>query len=162
MPGEVKIDDRVKENITALSDEGLLAMFDRPGEYTPFALQTAQDELSRRGGRDGVIERMADAATAEKDLRRLAPEFANLESDKLAECRRAVLQARVQTLRAIEGLVFLEVILSIALGVFVVPGVVVIIGIPWLIWRKPRRMIKELGLSRKSVKVLMKDRPAGS
>src|SRR5215467_14603974 len=61
---EDRLNGEVRERISGLSDERLLAMIDSgSGDYTPFALSVAQQELSSRGGREVVEDRIAQLDT---------------------------------------------------------------------------------------------------
>lgn len=68
-----KINNQLAERIRNLSDEKLIDMVQgRSGQYTPFALKTAQSELSRRGGKSNVAKRIEEKRRAEKYSAELA------------------------------------------------------------------------------------------
>lgn len=54
---------RVRHTVSNLSDEDLIRMLEGPpNEYTAFAMDVAQAELSRRGGKEVIEERIAEEA----------------------------------------------------------------------------------------------------
>ena len=67
--GEFKatnLDQRVQETISNLSDAELLKMLEAsPRDYTPYALEVALDELSRRGGKEAAIRRTGPSTHSE-------------------------------------------------------------------------------------------------
>jgi len=61
MPRDDELKNQVVERITSLSDEDLIKMLEeKRHEYTPFALEVAQQELSKRGGKDKLQERIGE------------------------------------------------------------------------------------------------------
>jgi uncharacterized RDD family membrane protein YckC len=56
-PAEDRLNSQIREKISGLSDEELLALLGAP-DYTPFALSVARQELSKRGGRTVVEQRI--------------------------------------------------------------------------------------------------------
>lgn len=60
---------RFREAIEAMADEDLLRMVTAtPGEYTPLALELAQQEASRRGGIDVLRQRVSAEASRDQAL----------------------------------------------------------------------------------------------
>jgi hypothetical protein len=58
-PADDRLNSQVRERISGLSDEELLTLLDGAGDYTPFALSVARQELSERGGRKATEDRIA-------------------------------------------------------------------------------------------------------
>jgi hypothetical protein len=58
-PADDRLNSQVRERISGLPDEELLTLLNGAGEYTPFALSAARQELSKRGGRKATEDRIA-------------------------------------------------------------------------------------------------------
>jgi uncharacterized RDD family membrane protein YckC len=71
-PADDRRDSEVRERISGLSDDELVALLDGAGEHTPFALSVARQELSKRGGRRAARRRIALRAHASGDPPRSA------------------------------------------------------------------------------------------
>jgi hypothetical protein len=61
MSRDDELKNQIVERIKSLSDEDLIKILrEKRNEYTPFALEVAQQELSKRGGKDKLQERMGE------------------------------------------------------------------------------------------------------
>lgn len=70
-----KLSNQVRENTSRISDEDLLGMLNgKRSDYTSFAWEVAQQELSKRGGREAVELRLAEEM-AEEDPVEQAPTY---------------------------------------------------------------------------------------
>lgn len=61
-----KREEKIRQTITNLSNEDLIRMIDEsPDEYTPFALEVAQEELDKRGGKEAITEKTQKMPSSE-------------------------------------------------------------------------------------------------
>lgn len=55
----IKDEEMVRNRVSKLSNEELIKMLEEPpANYTPFALEVAQRELDRRGGKSAILEQL--------------------------------------------------------------------------------------------------------
>lgn len=64
-----QLNDRVRDTIRGLRDEDLVRVMENRRQHTKFALQVAQEEISRRGGLGSVKERVASLGSIRESAR---------------------------------------------------------------------------------------------
>jgi hypothetical protein len=87
-----------------------------------------------------------------KKFNELTPaDFPGYDPVKIEEWMDAAKEANKNYLKFMAGLLFLFVVISIAVGTLVLPGLILLIFLPRFIFRRTRKIERELKMSRRMV-----------